>query len=110
MKENPMKFSVLVWFAGFFAFPAFLHIIRMSFQLDLAVGGLEIPMKWSTVVIGLSIIISAAFLLAAAQKCTQEEEEVVEPEKPPSAGKKPVINRPYGSENFEGEDSISSGD
>ncbi|MGK0184177.1 MAG: hypothetical protein ACI9YB_003502 [Halioglobus sp.] len=105
-----MKPWFLTWFSGFFAFIAFLHVFRMSLQLDLMVEGVEIPMMWSAVVIAVSIIISVALLLAAAQTCNQEVKDVVPPETPSVVEDKPVVDRGYGSDNFEGEDSISSAD
>lgn len=109
MIGSSTKSWFLTWLAGFFAFPAFLHIFRMAFQLDLVVGGFAVPMVWSTAIIAISIIISVALLLAAVQENGKEREDVVEPREVLPVEKKPA-DRSYGSENFEGEDSMSSAD
>ena len=110
MKDFSIKPWLLTWLSGFFAFPALLHVLRMSFQFDLLVGGIEIPMVWSTVIIAASWVVSVAFLLAAAQRYSRAADERAEAEKPAEpAEKKHLVKKPlireYGSEDFSGEDS-----
>jgi hypothetical protein len=106
MAKNSMKPWFLTWISGFFAVPALLHIVRMAFQLEVIIGGFKVPMVWSNAIIAASIITSAAFLLAAAQnhsKIEVAEKKTIKPKK--LVQKKPVVGA-YGSEDFEGEDSI----
>ncbi len=47
MEKMTTKFSPFLWFSGFFALGAIVHLIRFIFRLNLMVAGREVPLAVS---------------------------------------------------------------
>jgi hypothetical protein len=58
------KFCPALWFSGFFATAALVHIVRFFAGWDLRVGGLEVPLVASGVAGTVLLLVSLGFLAA----------------------------------------------
>lgn len=72
--EHFHKICPAVWFSGFFGLGAFVHLVRLLFRFPVMVGGYDIPMAPSAVIVVLLGALSVGLLWVGIRRpCCPKE-------------------------------------
>lgn len=62
MKNKDWATCAVLWFSGFFGLGTLVHLIRLTFRVPVTVGGWEVPLGVSAVLVALLGLLSAGLL------------------------------------------------
>lgn len=70
---NEKKSCVAIWFSGFFALGAVMHLVRSIVRFPLVVGTFEVPISLSVVLAVVLGVLSLSLLCLACRKSCCEK-------------------------------------
>ena len=68
MNPNKPLACPAIWFSGFFGLGALVHLVRLLLRVSLIVGGTQIPLSTSTLVVVLFGALSIGLLILGCKK------------------------------------------
>ena len=75
MEKVKAKFCPAMWFSGFFALGAVVHLIRLIAGLSVVIAGREIPLAFSGIALLIFGILSAGLLILSLKRPCETKKE-----------------------------------
>jgi len=84
MEKNEHRLCPALWFSGFFGLGALVHLIRLLFQVPVTLGGWQVPLRLSAVLVLAFGGLSAVLLYIAGRRpcCSSKSREKLASEHP----------------------------